>query len=174
MSTLHAATAEAVAENRELAERTAAELTALAGELRSGITATEIPDEPDEALRVVLDGERELLAEIAGQLTELAAEQLTDMDNFTIVLFGRTGVGKSSMLEALSAGDGASISPGDSDWTTTVRPVTWESCRVIDTPGIQGWGRTTARDELEERARQALVTRGHRAAVLRHPTPASR
>jgi predicted GTPase len=130
----------------------------LASEMRTGIAAIETPGEPAEAVGLVLDGERELLSEITGQLTELAAEQLTDMDNFTIALFGRTGVGKSSMVEALSTGDGASISPGDSDWTTTVRPVDWESCRVIDTPGIQGWGRTTTRSELEERARQALLS----------------
>ena len=126
--------------------------------MRTGIAAIETPGEAAEAVGLVLDGERELLSEITGQLTELAAEQLTDMDNFTIALFGRTGVGKSSMVEALSTGDGASISPGDSDWTTTVRPVDWESCRVIDTPGIQGWGRTTTRSELEERARQALLS----------------
>ena len=158
MNGLHAATADAVAENHELARQTAGELTALASDLRAGSADAGTLGKSDEALCSVVDDERTLVAAIAEQLTELAAEQVDGMDAFTIALFGRTGAGKSSLLEALSAGDGGSISPGDSDWTTAVRPVTWESCRVIDTPGVQGWGRTTERRELEERARAALVS----------------
>lgn len=157
-NSLQAATSIAVAENQLLARQTADELLTLAASLQITRTGAAWAGETDEAAAAVLTGERNLLAAITGQLEELAHQQLDGMDAFNIALFGRTGAGKSSLLEALSAGDGGSVSPGESDWTTTVRPVIWQSCRVIDTPGIQGWGRTTARQELEERARQALVT----------------
>ena len=61
-------------------------------------------------------------------------------------------------MEALRHGDGHAISPGDSDWTTTVDPVSWAHCRLVDTPGIEGWGRTMSRRDLEEQAREELVT----------------
>ncbi|MGH3751705.1 MAG: GTPase [Pseudonocardiaceae bacterium] len=156
-NSLQAATSIAVAENQLLARQTADELLALAVSLRTTRFGAARAGDIDEAVTAVLTAERDLLVTITGQLEELAHQQLDGMDAFNIVLFGRTGAGKSSLLEALSAGDGGSVSPGESDWTTTVRPVTWKSCRVIDTPGIQGWGRTTARQELEEEARQALV-----------------
>ncbi|WP_028064613.1 GTPase [Solirubrobacter soli] len=75
---------------------------------------------------------------------------------FNLVLFGRTGAGKSSLIEALSGGDGQPISQGESDWTTDVRDVRWRSCRLFDTPGIGGWGRTVARADLEARAQAAV------------------
>ncbi|MGH4009945.1 MAG: GTPase [Pseudonocardiaceae bacterium] len=157
-NSLQVATSIAVAENQLLARQTADELLALAANLHTNRPDADHGAETDEAAAAVLTGERNLLAAITGQLEELAHQQLDGMDAFNIALFGRTGAGKSSLLEALSAGDGGSVSPGESDWTTTIRPVIWQSCRVIDTPGIQGWGRTTARQELEERARHALVT----------------
>lgn len=79
------------------------------------------------------------------------------LETFNLVLFGRTGAGKSSLIEALSGGTGAPISRGESDWTTDVREVRWGSCRLFDTPGIAGWGRTVARSELEARAEAAVA-----------------
>lgn len=78
------------------------------------------------------------------------------MGSFNIALFGRTGAGKSSLIEALTSGDGTSISPGENDHTTEIRPVTWGPCRLYDTPGISGWGRTRSREELEATAREAV------------------
>lgn len=78
------------------------------------------------------------------------------LKTFNIVLFGRTGAGKSSLIEALSGGHGHPISQGESDWTVDVRDVRWASCRLYDTPGIGGWGRTVDRSELERRAEAAV------------------
>ncbi|MGW3960048.1 GTPase [Amycolatopsis sp. NPDC005003] len=153
MSRLRAATARAVAENQELARRTAAELRALADRLRSSVSAVC----PDEFASAVHRDERRVLGDIAAELTELGHRRTTGFDKFSIVLFGRTGAGKSSLLEALRGGHGDLISPGYADWTTEVSSVDWETCTVVDTPGIQGWGRTTSREELEELARQALI-----------------
>lgn len=89
---------------------------------------------------------------------ELLRRQEASLNTFNLVFFGRTGVGKSSLVEALSRGDGKAVSEGPSDWTREVRAVRWRSCRLVDTPGIGGWGRGIARAELEARARSAVET----------------
>lgn len=78
------------------------------------------------------------------------------LKDFNIVLFGRTGAGKSTLIEALSHGDGQSVSQGESDWTIDVNPVRWQDCMLIDTPGINGWGRTQKRADLEAKAHRAV------------------
>lgn len=83
------------------------------------------------------------------------AEQL---GTFRVVIFGRTGAGKSSFVEALTHGDGSSISPGENDFTKLCRPVQWDACTLVDTPGIEGWGRETSTADLEREAREALDT----------------
>lgn len=75
---------------------------------------------------------------------------------FNIAFFGRTGAGKSTLLSAFGELDGGYVSPGDSDWTTDVTEIEWQGCSLWDTPGINGWGRTQKRAELEETARQAV------------------
>lgn len=78
------------------------------------------------------------------------------LGTFNIAFFGRTGVGKSTLLSAFGELDGSYVSPGASDWTTDVRHIEWRGCRLYDTPGINGWGRTESRDDLELRARRAV------------------
>lgn len=90
------------------------------------------------------------------RIDEMFARQHAALDHFNLVFFGRTGVGKSTLLEAFSRGDGQAVSHSESDCTQEVRPVDWRSCRLIDTPGIAGWGRGMARSTLEERARAAV------------------
>jgi tRNA U34 5-carboxymethylaminomethyl modifying GTPase MnmE/TrmE len=55
---------------------------------------------------------------------------------FTVTLFGRTMAGKSTIREALTRGDGATIGKGAQRTTRDVREYTWNSLRIIDTPGI--------------------------------------
>lgn len=90
------------------------------------------------------------------QIKEIFDRQQQTLFTFNIVLFGRTGVGKSSLIEAFAQGNGATVSRGESDWTTEVRPLEWHSCLLFDTPGISGWGRTKSRLELEECAQLAV------------------
>lgn len=106
--------------------------------------AAKILPEVDSLLRSSRDG-----------IDSLMRRQTKELSTFNLVLFGRTGAGKSSTIEAFMRGDGSAISDGRSDFTTTVDPREWRGCRVIDTPGINGWGRTKPRHELEEEARRA-------------------
>nr|WP_169310438.1 GTPase [Rhodococcus oryzae] len=78
------------------------------------------------------------------------------LGSFNIAFFGRTGVGKSTLLSAFGQLDGEFVSPGVSDWTTDVHRVEWRGCRLYDTPGINGWGRTESRHDLESKARRAV------------------
>lgn len=48
------------------------------------------------------------------------------------------------------------MSDGRSDFTTDVQSLDWHCCRLYDTPGIDGWGRTRPRADLEEAAREAV------------------
>lgn len=126
------AVARAIAEGRALARSASDELLAAADAVRPASTSdlfggsAGLADAPAAAL---LDTERTLSAKLVGELRELARRQLDDTDTFNTVLFGRTGAGKSSMLEAISHGAGATISPGESDWTTAIKPVDWASCQ---------------------------------------------
>ncbi len=71
-------------------------------------------------------------------------------------MFGRTGTGKSSLIEALTSGDGKTISPGRNDHTEDVREVSWGPMLVIDMPGTLGAGRELTRSQLEARAEKEV------------------
>ena len=90
------------------------------------------------------------------EIERLFGAQAEVAGNFNLVLFGRTGAGKSTLIEALTRGDGESVSHGESDWTTKVEPKDWEYCKIYDTPGVNGWGRISKRADLERRARNAV------------------
>ena len=113
---------------------------------------------------VVADGASgDLLGEFAAMRLRFAeglaghlGEQSNVLSTFNIVFFGRTGAGKSTLLSAFGELDGAAVSPGESDWTTSVESILWRGCRLYDTPGINGWGGRKSRDELEAAARKAV------------------
>ena len=92
----------------------------------------------------------------AGKLQTHLAEQREILSTFNIAFFGRTGAGKSTLLSAFGERDGSAVSPGESDWTVETHSVSWRGCKLFDTPGINGWGRSKTRAELEAKARQAV------------------
>lgn len=96
--------------------------------------------------------------EATSDLDRVFQRQVEALGEFNIVFFGRTGAGKSSLLSAFGELDGHLVSQGESDWTTDLASLQWHGARLIDTPGIDGWGRTQARSTLESRARAAVET----------------
>lgn len=98
----------------------------------------------------------ELSSAAAHALVQRIEESRSVLETFNIAFFGRTGAGKSTLMSALGGLNGDRVSPGDSDWTTKVAAVAWNGCRLYDTPGTGGWGRTRSRADLEEAARLAV------------------
>lgn len=62
-----------------------------------------------------------------------------ELDEFTVMFFGKTMAGKSTTIEALTAGDGSTIGAGDPDFTRDVRGERWDGITLIDTPGLLGF-----------------------------------
>ncbi|QKT10941.1 GTPase [Rhodococcus sp. W8901] len=117
-------------------------------------------DQVLEPILVAGSGLADAVARITGgfgeELRGHLHRQRETLSTFNIAFFGRTGAGKSTLLSAFGELDGSYVSPGDSDWTTDVSKVDWRGCSLWDTPGINGWGRTQPRAELEATARRAV------------------
>ncbi|MDE0025276.1 MAG: 50S ribosome-binding GTPase [Spirochaetaceae bacterium] len=61
------------------------------------------------------------------------------MDDFSITLFGRTMAGKSTLMEILTNGNGASIGKGAQRTTRDVRSYRWRGLKVTDVPGTSAF-----------------------------------
>lgn len=72
-------------------------------------------------------------------------------ENFNITLFGRTNVGKSTLMEILTNGDGKAIGHGAQRTTKDVRAYKWKGLSVTDVPGIDAYDGKVD-EELAERA----------------------
>ena len=102
------------------------------------------------------DGFAVLLDTVVSDLRDRLGESRRVASTFNVAFFGRTGAGKSTLLSALGGLNGHLVSDGQSDFTVDVQPLDWQGCRLYDTPGINGWGRTRPRPDLEEAAREAV------------------
>ena len=69
------------------------------------------------------------------------------LSKFTVTLFGRTMVGKSTIREAVTGGDGRTIGSGAQRTTCDVREYEWSQLRIIDTPGIGAYEGGPDRDK---------------------------
>ena len=79
------------------------------------------------------------------------------LEHLHIVLFGRTGTGKSSFVEAMIRGTGEAISPdGLLDYTKETKAESWVGLKLLDTPGIEGWAEHEDRQSIEREAHQAV------------------
>ena len=62
------------------------------------------------------------------------------MRNFTIIIYGRTMAGKSTLMEILRHGDGSSIGKGAQRTTLDVRAYKWNGLKIFDVPGTCSFG----------------------------------
>ena len=74
-------------------------------------------------------------------------------DKFNITLFGRTKVGKSTLMEVLTHGDGSHMGKGGQRTTRDVRQYEWRGMTVTDTPGIEAYDG----EEDDEKAAEAAI-----------------
>ena len=61
------------------------------------------------------------------------------MKDFSIVVYGRTMAGKSTLMEILTHGDGKSIGKGGQRTTLDVRDYYWNGLKITDVPGISAF-----------------------------------
>lgn len=149
------AVADSVRLVRTLQERTENNLRALKDGAARLATQPDLAEASMDAIVLIGEFTNRLTSRVQ-EIEALYDRQREALSTFNIAVFGRTQVGKSSLIEALVHGNGFSVSDGRADFTTDVKGRTWRGCRVIDTPGINGWGRTASREELEARARSAV------------------
>jgi transcription antitermination factor NusA-like protein/GTP-binding protein EngB required for normal cell division len=118
-----------------------------------------------DALRDTLDDQT---GRAASELSRAFADLERNAASVTIMLFGRTRAGKSTTMEALTGGDGASIGVGRQHTTTDVRAYHYPrapngaapgglSLRIVDTPGIEGF----EGDALAEMAEKYIEQSDH-------------
>ena len=89
------------------------------------------------------DNLRSQLASISTELqkvhraaTSLLRERHKRLNTFSVTLFGRTVAGKSTLMEILTRGNGASIGKGAQRTTRDTREYVWRGLSVTDVPGV--------------------------------------
>lgn len=110
--------------------------------MSTAVTSVEVAElEGQSEARHVAEQFRAVFDDARSDLASLFSRQQERLASFNVVLFGRTGAGKSSTITALVRGDGEGISPGGrTDYTDRVLDKRWgdDLLRVKDTPGTQG------------------------------------
>ena len=78
-----------------------------------------------------------------------------NLSKFTVVLFGRTMTGKSTLMEILTHGDGKSIGNGSQRTTRDIRSYEWNGLCITDVPGIGAYEGQKDEDEAYKAAKTA-------------------
>ena len=101
-------------------------------------------------------------------------DKRNNLKTFNITLFGRTMTGKSTLMEILTRGDGASIGKGGQRTTRDVRAYEWKGLTVTDVPGVAAYGGENDAQTAHQAAKQAdlvlflLSDDGPQAAEAEH------
>lgn len=90
----------------------------------------------NKQLKEMENTEWEIKEQVGANIRDLKKRQ----EAFTIVLYGRTMAGKSTLMEILTHGNGASIGKGSQRTTLDVRAYTWNGLKIYDVPGIGSFG----------------------------------
>ena len=75
--------------------------------------------------------------------------------SYNITLFGRTGAGKSTLMEILTNGEGKTIGEGGQRTTRDVRSYEWKGLKITDVPGVAGFDGEEDAETAHEAAREA-------------------
>ena len=102
------------------------------------LTARETIEDQDLAQKLALFSEwvQGRLRHIGGDLLPMLAR--AEWDRMNVGFFGETQHGKSTLIECLTRGNGASIGTGRKDHTREVTAASIRGMRVLDMPGIEG------------------------------------
>ena len=112
-------------------------------------------DQQDDLLTGQLE---ELLGETEQQLSAIEGilnRKSSQPSSYTITLFGRTGAGKSTLMEILTSGDGKSIGKGGQRTTRDVRSYEWKGLKITDVPGVASFDGEEDAETAHEAAKEA-------------------
>lgn len=76
----------------------------------------------------------------ASELRAAVAARALTVGHLRIAAFGRTHTGKSTLVEAMVRGDGATVSDGPTDFTKTATVYRRGHLDIVDLPGIEAFG----------------------------------
>lgn len=79
-----------------------------------------------------------------------------EWNKLCVVMYGPTNSGKSTIIEALSCGDGQTIGTGEKDYTLKSREIQCGPLLLVDTPGIEG-GEGELRLDTQAAVRKAHI-----------------
>lgn len=82
--------------------------------------------------------EQELRNDVEGTLADLRIKRQHD-SNFNITLFGRTMVGKSTLMSILTRANEGEIGNGAQRTTRDIREYEWKGMKITDVPGIEAF-----------------------------------
>lgn len=108
---------------------------ARARDIRDGATGGGLRPEDDSIYQHLMDLVNGMAQAHRASVEETLANRERS-STFNITLFGRTMTGKSTLMEILTKGDGASIGKGAQRTTREVREYEWSGMRVVDVPGV--------------------------------------
>ena len=100
----------------------------------------------------------ELVTALEGQLLtiESVLNRKSDWPSaYNITLFGRTGAGKSTLMEILTDGKGNTIGKGAQRTTQDVRTYEWKGLKVTDVPGVAAFEGEKDAETAHEAAKEA-------------------
>ena len=92
--------------------------------------------EATESLTSQLSEIRDSMGFVTASLVDDISTLHEDLEKFSVTLFGRTMAGKSTLMEILTDGNGASIGRGSQRTTKDVRTYMWNNLEITDVPGI--------------------------------------
>ena len=112
-----------------------AQAEARARDMRDGATGVGLRPEDDSIYQDLMDLVNGMSQAHRASVEETRAKW-ERLGAFNISLFGRTMTGKSTLMEILTRGNGASIGKGAQRTTREVREYEWSGMRVVDVPGV--------------------------------------
>ncbi len=124
----------------ESLDQTAAAIQRVSRELQNSVREIERGRaQTNDILAQLRDQQHQVVAELHDlQLSSRDSldKRRQELDEFHIALFGRTMAGKSTLMEILTNGTGASIGKGAQRTTRAVRSYHWQGLKVTDVPGV--------------------------------------
>ena len=106
----------------------------------------------------LIDQLEELIVGLEEQLRKIEvvlSHKDDEPSSYNITLFGRTGSGKSTLMEILTNGEGRTIGEGGQRRTRDVRSYEWKGLKITDVPGVAAFDGEEDAETAHEAARDA-------------------